>query len=201
MRTFKVRLYIRVRLPDGNHSFLDPAWNRNHTLRAGHALVAGKPEHYPDATYYLRFLRNGKRVWQRVGRGPDRALAALRNTEHDLHGVALGREIQDVPRSVGSPKPEPLPKSEASMTVPVSREMPLTEAIAGYMAEVRQFRSPKTIAACEHILKLFGSRYPKKTIQAITRADLLGHMCELQNRGLGHAYASSRPDTVLIPVE
>ena len=122
-----------------------------------------------DATYYLRFLRNGKRVWQRVGRGPDRALAALRNTEHDLHGVALGREIQDVPRSVGSPKPEPLPKSEASMTVPVSREMPLTEAIAGYMAEVRQFRSPKTIAACEHILKLFGSRYPKKTIQAITR--------------------------------
>ncbi len=183
MRAFKVRLYIRVRLPDGRHSFLEPAWNRNHTLRVGHALVAGKPEHYPGATYYLRFLRNGKRVWQAVGRDPDRALAALRNTEHDLHGAALGRGIQNGSRSLESP--EPLPKSEASLPILVPREMLLTEAIAAYMGEARRFRSPKTIAACEHILTLFGSRYPKKSIQAITREDLLGHMSELQNCGLG----------------
>jgi hypothetical protein len=177
VRAFKVRLYIRVRLPDGRHSFLDPAWNKNHTLRVGHALVAGKPEPFPGATYYLRFLRNDKRVWQRVGRDPDRALVALRNTEHDLHGAALGRGMENGSRPVESPKPEPLHKSEVSPTVSVLRETPLTEAIAGYMGEVRRFRSPKTIAACEHILKLFGSRYPNKSIQAITREDLLGQPC------------------------
>lgn len=148
-------------------------------------MVAGHSEHYPDATYYLRFLRNGKRVWQRVGRDPDRALAALRNTEHDLHGAALGRGIQNGSRSLEPPEPEPLPKSEASLPILLPRETPLAEAIAAYMSEVRRFRSPKTIAACEHILTLFGSRYPKKSIQAITREDLLGHMTELQKRGLG----------------
>jgi integrase len=148
-------------------------------------LVAGKPEHYRDAAYYLRFLRDGKRVWQWVGRDPDRALSALRNTEHDLHCAALGREMQDVPRSVESPEPKPLPKSEASLTILIARETPLEEAIATYMSEVRRFRSPKTIAACEHILTLFGSRYRKKSIQAITREDLLSHMSELQNCGLG----------------
>jgi integrase/recombinase XerD len=184
VRTFKVRLYIRVHLPDGRHSFLEPAWNRNHTLRAGYALVGGRSEHYPGATYYLRFLRGDKRVWKRVGRDPDRALAALRNTEHDLHGAALGRGIQNGSQSVKSPEPEPLPKSEASLKI-LPRETPLDEAIAAYMSEVRRFRSPKTIAACDHILTLFGSRYPKKSIQAITREDLLGHMSELQNCGLG----------------
>ena len=183
MRAFRVRLYIRVRLPDGRHSFLEPAWNRNHTLRVGHALVAGKPEHYPGATYYLRFLRNGKRVWQAVGRDPDRVLATLRNTEHDLHGAALGRRTESGSRSLESP--EPLPKSEASLQILVPRETPLAEAIAAYLSEVRRFRSPKTIAACEHILTLFGAEYPNKSIQAITREDLLGHMSELQKRGLG----------------
>jgi len=184
VRAFKVRLYIRVRLPDGRHSFLDPAWNKNHTLRVGHALVAGKPEHYPGATYYLRFLRNDKRVWRAVGRDPDRALAALRNTEHDLHGAALGRGIQNGSQSAESPELEPLPKSEASLMILPPRATPLAEAIAAYMSEVRRFRSPKTIAACEHILTLFGSRFPDKLIQSITREDLLDHMVALQKRGL-----------------
>ena len=184
MRAFKVRLYIRVRLPDGRHSFLDPAWNKNHTLRVGHAVVAGKPEHYPDATYYLRFLRNDKRVWRAVGRDPDRALAALRNTEHDLRGAALGRGIQNDSQSGESPVLESPAKSEASLTI-LPRETRLDEAIAAYMSEVRRFRSPKTIAACEHILTLFGSRFPDKLVRSITREDLLDHMVALQKLGLG----------------
>jgi hypothetical protein len=62
VKTPKVRLYIRVRLKHGHYSFLQPVWNRNYTLRASYALVAGKPEYHPEGGYYLRFLRNGKRI-------------------------------------------------------------------------------------------------------------------------------------------
>jgi hypothetical protein len=45
VKTPKVRLYSRVRQPDGRYSYLAPAWNRNRSLQAGYALVDGKPEH------------------------------------------------------------------------------------------------------------------------------------------------------------
>jgi integrase/recombinase XerD len=186
VRTFKVRLYIRVRLPDGRHSFLEPAWNKNHTLRAGYALVAGRPEHHPEAVYYLRFLRGQKRVWQAVGLDPDRAIIALRNMEHDLEGVALGRNAQKV---FPSPQPTvPEPRSQYFEALPstlLPAQTSLTDAIATYLSEIRRFRAPKTIAACENILTLFGSRFPNKLIQSITREDLLDHMAALQKRGLG----------------
>jgi alpha-D-ribose 1-methylphosphonate 5-phosphate C-P lyase len=53
------------------------------------------------------------------------------------------------------------------------------------MAEVRRFRAPKTIAAAQHMLALFGAQFPGKCIQNITREDLLDHMAALQERGLG----------------
>jgi integrase/recombinase XerD len=100
VKTPKVRLYIRVRLPDGCDAFVDPVWNRNRTLRAGYALIDGHPESHPEGSYYLRFLRDGKRVWQPVGPDADAAIVALRNQEHDLQSIALGRSAPPV-------KPEP----------------------------------------------------------------------------------------------
>lgn len=61
----------------------------------------------------------------------------------------------------------------------------LEDAIQSYMAEVRRFRAPKTIAAAQHMLALFGAQFPGKCIQNITREDLLDHMAALQERGLG----------------
>jgi hypothetical protein len=71
VKTPKVRLYIRVRLSDGRDAFVDPAWNRNLTLRAGYALIDGQPEHHIEGIYYLRFLNDGKRVWKAVGSDAD----------------------------------------------------------------------------------------------------------------------------------
>lgn len=144
MKTPKVRLYIRVRLPDGRDSFLDPVWNRNRTLRTGYALVSGAPEHHPEGIYYLRFLRNGKRVWEAVGADADAAIAVLRNKEHDLQSISLGRSAPQV-----NPEPQDPPPSTAVSTS-------LEDAIKAYLDEVRRFRSAKTIAACQHMLTLFG---------------------------------------------
>jgi len=71
MKAPKVRLYIRVRQSAGCYSYLDPVWNRNRTLRAGYALLEGRPEYHPEGIYYLRYLRAGQRVWEAVGAQPE----------------------------------------------------------------------------------------------------------------------------------
>jgi hypothetical protein len=100
-KTPKVRLYIRIRRSNGTDAFVDPAWNRNRTLREGYALIEGELEHHPKGVYYLRFLRYGKRIWERIGQDADAAVVALRNTEHDLQSMVLGRSA---PLPVVSPR-------------------------------------------------------------------------------------------------
>jgi integrase len=54
LRAPKVRLYIRVRFPDGRSFYADPAWNRNRTLRAGYAVVDGSQGVPPTRIHRLR---------------------------------------------------------------------------------------------------------------------------------------------------
>jgi integrase/recombinase XerD len=170
VRSPKVRLYIRVRRPDGRHAYLDPAWNRNHTLRAGYALVGGQPEAHPEGIYYVRFLRGDKRVWRAIGADADAAAVAVQNLEHDLQAISLGRSA---PGSATSPAPG----SPAAVS--------LDAAIKSYVSQLGLFRAAKTIREARRILELFGKRFPGKSIEAIKREDLLDHMASLQDNGLG----------------
>jgi hypothetical protein len=138
LKTRKVRWYVRVRRPDGRDAFVDPIWNRNRTLRAGYALVRGQPEQHPKACYYLRYLRGGRPVWQSVGSDPDAALAALRNTQHTLEAVSLGRTV----KADLSPASAQDTNGSAGCSV--------AEACKSYLDEIRQFRAPRTVAACEN---------------------------------------------------
>ena len=67
MKTPKVGLYLRIRRSDGRDAFVEPAWNRNRTLRAAHGVVQGEVEHHPEGCYYVRYLCRRKRVWKSVG--------------------------------------------------------------------------------------------------------------------------------------
>jgi len=165
VRSPTVRLYIRVRRADGKYAYTDPAWNRNRTLRAGYAVVNDKPEPHPEGMYYMRFLRGKKRVWQSVGTEPDAVLAALGNKEHDLQAIALGRSA-----------PEPAPEEKSHVTV--------AEGAAKYLAEIRRFRSAKTIAACEHIVGLFVEAFGVRSLASLRRDDLIDHMAALRQKGL-----------------
>lgn len=167
MKTPRVRLYVRIRRADRRDAYVDPVWNRNRTLRGGYALVDGQPEHHPEACYYLRYGRDGKRVWESVGPDPDAAIVALRNKQHDVEARSLGR--------VASPATSAQPDAGLS----------LAEACEIYLGEIRTFRAPKTIAACENMLGRFLARFPKKRVNEITRKDLLAHMAALKGEGLG----------------
>ncbi|HEY1984240.1 MAG TPA: site-specific integrase [Terracidiphilus sp.] len=165
MKSPTVRLYIRIRRADGDYAYADPVWNRNRTLRAGYAILNGRPEAHPEGTYYLRFLRGKKRVWQSVGSESDAVLAALRNKEHDLQAIALGRSA-----------PEPASVDKTGVTV--------AEGAAKYLTDIRRFRSPKTIAACERILGLFEETFAVRSLASLRRDDLLDHMAALRQKGL-----------------
>jgi integrase/recombinase XerD len=158
MKTPKVRLYLRVRLPQGRNAFVDPAWNRNRTLRAGYAVIEGSAQHHPEGSYYLRFLKDGKRTWQPVGTDADAAVVALRNVEHDLQSIVLGRPTSPI---------------FAESEQPAVTLLSLDGAIQSYLQEVKQFRAPRTIAACEQMLNLFSSRLRGRSLVGITRKDLL----------------------------
>ncbi len=171
--TLKVRLYVRIRRSDGRDAFVEPAWNRNRTLRGGHALVLGQPEHHPESCYYLRYLRNGKRAWESVGTDPEIALVALRKTQHHLESMNLARE--------------PLAPALEKQPVAADQVQPkhlMTEAMQEYLQEVRLFRAPKTIAACENILSRFTGKCSAAHVEDVCRRDLLGHMAALKQEGL-----------------
>lgn len=173
MKTPKVRLYIRIRRTNGRDAYVDPVWNRNRTLRAGYAVVGGKAEHHAEGIYYLRYKRAGEsRQWVAVGSDPDCALLALRNTEHDLQAIGLGRDLH------------PLPDSTAAKELD-EESLLLDKAVQKYLAEIRRFRSAKTIAACENMLGRFNSGLPGKPLKKITREDLLNHTFALKQSGLG----------------
>lgn len=70
-----------------------------------------------EGCYYLRFLRKGKRIWQSVGTDADVAVVSLRNAEHELEGISLGRSASN---------PSVRRKSAVS----------LDDAIKSYLAEV-----------------------------------------------------------------
>jgi integrase/recombinase XerD len=78
-----VRLKIRVRLSDGSRPFLDPVLSTNGKLKPLYAVVSGKPEHHPEGVYFLRYLKDGKRLWETVGADPTFALDEKRRREKD----------------------------------------------------------------------------------------------------------------------
>jgi integrase/recombinase XerD len=63
-----VKLYIRVRLPDGLYPYIKAAFGSNGRFRPHYAIHEGRAIHCPNGTYYLRDKADGKRVWEAAGK-------------------------------------------------------------------------------------------------------------------------------------
>jgi integrase/recombinase XerD len=177
----KVSLYIRIRVSQGRYRFVPAVFTRNGTLRAGFALISGNPVSHPEGIYYLRFLRDGRRIWQMVGSDADAALVALQNTEQDLRDVALGRTPQ--------PTTAPSPSGEPPQT---SSQVFLAPAVDLYIERLKKLgRSFKTVREANRILDLFAGQFLTKVISEITSDDLISHMGFLRSRGLSERTISN----------
>src|SRR5438132_14029220 len=91
-KNLRVRIEMRVKLPNGSRACVDPVFASNGTLKPFVALVGGKPTHHPEAVYHLRYVRAGKRVWEPVG--TDSQQGAHRE---DAYGASSARD-RDGPR-------------------------------------------------------------------------------------------------------
>ncbi|HEV2380165.1 MAG TPA: site-specific integrase, partial [Terriglobia bacterium] len=99
MASKKVTLYIRPVLSDGSRPYLRPAYLRGGKLREGYALVQGHPQQVPNAEYYVRYLKGGKRVWEQVGCDAGVALAAQQRISTRMAAVQAGNTIPEDNRS------------------------------------------------------------------------------------------------------
>ena len=180
MKCSKVRLYIRIRVSPKGYRFVPPVFHRNGTPRTGFALVGGKPVSHPEGIYYLRFLRDGKRIWEKVGPDADVAVVTLQNTEQDLRDVALGRTAQPTsPAASSDPPPSP-------------SQVFLASAVDLYIERLKKLgRSFKTVREAKRILDLFAGQFPSKAISEITSDDLINHMGFLRDRGLSERTISN----------
>ena len=150
----KVRLYIRVVLPDGTRPLLDPVFSGNQKLKEGWAIFDGKPQRFGEAAYYLRYLKNGKRIYERLGSDAQQALTAKRRTELRLRAAADGIETPLMSTEQGSTPPRLL----AVLSWTASRPTPPRSK----RTNRRRRRRPTTKLCSPSLNPLIGGRTPEK---------------------------------------
>jgi integrase/recombinase XerD len=161
MASRKVTLYIRPTLPDGSRPYLKPAYLRGGKLRRGYALVQGKPQQVPNAEYYVRYRKDGKRIWRRAGRDAGEALAEQQKISTGLAAVQAGnRVVEDIQRS-----------------------QTVSDAIEAYLKRVANIgRSKNTVDNYRFTLEHF-ARECKKPLHLIDADDLIQFGGKMRDQG------------------
>lgn len=187
MVTPKVQLYIRAALPDGSRQYLKPVKLANGALKNGWAILDGKPRQFADFTYYLRYLRDGRRVWESVGDDASLATIARRRTELRLSAAAEGMVL-----------PGQRTESRQTDEIVSSSGRLLQDAIDEYLAEIKQHKSEKTRACYTLTLRLFveslGRKADSLSIERVNREHALEFVTFLRDRGVSPRTVRNRID-------
>jgi integrase len=157
----KVTLYIRVKLADGKRSFVKPVYAANRKLKPMYAIVNGESEHHPEGVYYLRCLQGKKQGWEPVGSDPQAALLRQHQRAASLNAQKAGIQVVE----------------------PVTTGRDLDAAIDEYLANVSVSKSPKTYVQYEYVLRVFSRVCARRTLEGITREDILNLRDHFISRG------------------
>lgn len=170
-----VSLHVRIELADGRRVYRPPLFTKNNKLRAEYALVDGIPEHHPEAVFVLRYTEGGKRVWKKIGRDPNKALAAKMKREHLEHGREIGQ-----------------PVSYDIQPAPATSKRLITATIQRYLDDLSLISKPKTLNAYRGALNFFAQKVaPTTYFEDLTREDikrylLAIHALEISNRTIAN---------------
>ena len=133
-----VSIYVRIALADGRRVYCPPVFTKNNKLRAEYARVDDIPEHHPEAVFVLRYREGSTRVWKKVGKDPNKALAAKLKREHLEHGREIGQ-----------------PVSYDIQALPATSKHPIAAAISSYLDDLSLTAKPKTLNAYRGALEFF----------------------------------------------
>jgi len=122
-------------------------------------LVNGKPELHKEGAYYLEWRGGGKRIRVSVGENPVDAHTRWLRKAAELDAVNKGAVL--VPEGRG-------PRSVAT-------------AVACYLADVKDAKKPKTLAAYTTALSYFTESCHKLNVEDIDRKDLLKYAAFLRD--------------------
>jgi integrase/recombinase XerD len=178
-----VQLYLRVRLTDGTYPYLKPAYASNGHFRANYAMHKGRAAYFPGSTYYLRYQRGGKRVWEPAGDQPSTALAALQRKV-----LALGEPGAE----------SPTPTVPVSIPIGDTPKRLLADCASEYIAETAEHKSVKTLAAYKLAVTAFCEGVKKEHIEDITREDILTCSAALRKKGCSPRTIRNRIDHLQI---
>jgi len=125
-----------VKLSDGNWHFLEPAFTPTGRIKPLFALVAGRPEHHPEGSYYLRFRPVGEKRQTWAGVGKD-AHKALREQKRESAALELGLSGIEVAEPSGK------------------KGRPLKATVADYLSEIATHKSRRTANVYGYALARF----------------------------------------------
>ena len=151
-------------LPDGSRPFLDPVLSANGKLKPLWAVVHGKGEHHPEGSYFLRYATpEDKRIWKSVGRDAQLALAEQLKHQKSFEARAMGVRLAE--------------------DIPAPKQTLLSEAVAEYLAEVKESKAPKTFLAYSLTMKLFEATVQAQFLEQIDRKDVLAFIRAMRDDG------------------
>ena len=164
----KARLYIRPVLQDGSCPFADPVFAANHKLKNGWAIIDGQPQRFRKYSYYLRYVREGKRVWEGVGADPQVALAARAR----VTGMLMAR----MSPTASEPAPAALPPELRQVKPAPPARRPFGEARDKYIAEMHDHKAHKTHLAYKLTLARFERATGCQYLDQMTRDAVLAYV-------------------------
>lgn len=206
-----VKLYLRVRLPDGTYPYLKPAYASNGRIKPHHAIRDGRVIHSPGSTYYLRYPVADKRVWEPVGDDPALALVCLQRKALAMQEAELAVPADSTP-TVSAPIPAPQPvvaiwnpaqsmahrRTTLPAPAPTGNKRLLPDCIATYIAETLEHKSTRTHAAYDLTLRIAAEVIGCEHIEDITREDILAYISALRKRGSAPRTIRNRVDYLQI---
>jgi integrase len=141
--------------------------------------VNGKPEHHPEGTYHLRYVRSGKRVWEAVGTEPAQALAKLARREKIQVAIAAGAQV------VEPEKPKANPRRL------------LQKAVDEYLGDISKYKAPRTYESYRLALETFVKTCSREEPAQVDRRDIFNYVDALTDEGLSDRTKFNRISNVL----
>ena len=172
MANRKVTLMRNCKTPKGWHRY-EAAFSGNGRLRPGYALVDGKPAHFPEGRYELRFYEGSKVKYLNAGTDAAQALAA-----RDKHAKLL--IARDTAQEAGA------------VIVEEKGRTPLAQALKRFITAAENRNSlvaaPTYKLACDEFLTVVRKRF----VDEIDAGDLLEYQSALRKRGCGQRTIHNR---------